>query len=167
MNLNEIRKEIDQIDRSLLDLFQKRMHLCGQVAAYKKEHHLPVFQAEREQAILQKMEDLAEDGMKSEARELFTVIMDISKQLQQQLLSPVKNRRCSQVPILTVQNGWDVRAVLVPIRKLPSAHFFRIGSLCTTPPSIRYLKPWNPAKLPMVSCRFTTALPDLSRRHMT
>jgi chorismate mutase/prephenate dehydratase len=33
------------------------------------------------------MEDLAEDGMKSEARELFTVIMDISKQLQQQLLS--------------------------------------------------------------------------------
>ena len=87
MNLNEIRTEIDQMDKALLDLFQKRMNLCRQVAAYKKENHMPIFQESREQEILQKMENLAQDDMKASARGFFTVIMDISKQLQQQIIS--------------------------------------------------------------------------------
>lgn len=87
MNLNEIRNEIDQMDREMLDLFQKRMNLCRQVAAYKKANNMQVFQEAREQQILDKMENLAEEDMKSGARALFTVIMDISKQLQQQMIS--------------------------------------------------------------------------------
>lgn len=87
MNLNEIRIQIDEMDREILDLFQKRMNLCRQVAAYKKENKLPIFQEEREIQILNKMEDLAEDDMKSGVKALFTVIMDISKQLQRQIIS--------------------------------------------------------------------------------
>lgn len=87
MNLNEIRNQIDSMDREILDLFQKRMNLCRDVAAYKKANNMQIFQESREQQILNKMEYLAEDDMKAGARALFTVIMDISKKLQQQLIS--------------------------------------------------------------------------------
>ncbi len=87
MDLNKIRKDIDSIDRELLDLFQKRMNLCRDVAAYKKANNMPIFQAEREVQILDKMEALAETDMKAASRALFTVIMDISKNLQQKLIS--------------------------------------------------------------------------------
>ena len=44
MNLEEIRTEIDALDKELLALFERRMDLCRDVALYKKEHNLPVFQ---------------------------------------------------------------------------------------------------------------------------
>ena len=87
MNLNEIRTQIDTMDREILELFQKRMDLCKEVAAYKKENNLPIFQEEREVQILNKMENIAADDMKTGVRELFTVIMDISKQLQMLIIS--------------------------------------------------------------------------------
>lgn len=87
MNLNEIRIEIDKLDKEILDLFQKRMNLCRQVAAYKMENNMPIFQEAREIEILDKMENLAEDDMKSGSRALFAVIIDISKKLQQQILA--------------------------------------------------------------------------------
>ena len=86
MNLNEIRTQIDKMDREILDLFQKRMNLCRDVAAYKMANDLPIFQEEREIQILDKVERLAEEDMKSGVRALFTVIMDISKQLQRQMI---------------------------------------------------------------------------------
>ena len=39
MDLTDIRKEIDQIDGQLVNLFVQRMQLSGQVAQYKKEHN--------------------------------------------------------------------------------------------------------------------------------
>ena len=35
MDLQEIRKELDVIDRQIVDLYEKRMKLCGDVAEYK------------------------------------------------------------------------------------------------------------------------------------
>ena len=39
MNLEEIRTEIDALDKELLALFERRMDLCRDVALYKKEHN--------------------------------------------------------------------------------------------------------------------------------
>ena len=59
MNLEEIRTEIDALDKQLLALFERRMDLCRDVALYKKEHNLPVFQPEREEKLLEKIEQAA------------------------------------------------------------------------------------------------------------
>ena len=48
MDLKECRREIDVIDEQILDLFARRMDVSAQVAAYKKEHGLPVLDAARE-----------------------------------------------------------------------------------------------------------------------
>ncbi len=52
MTLEEIRKEIDEIDAQLLPLFLRRMECAEQVAAIKRGEGLPVFDEEREQQIL-------------------------------------------------------------------------------------------------------------------
>lgn len=37
MDLSELRVELDGIDRKIVELYEKRMDVCGQVAAYKIE----------------------------------------------------------------------------------------------------------------------------------
>ena len=43
MNLEEIRKEIDETDDRLLKLFSERMELCENVAEYKAKNGMAVF----------------------------------------------------------------------------------------------------------------------------
>jgi len=37
-NLEQCREEINRIDRSMAQLFEERMKVAAQIAAYKKEH---------------------------------------------------------------------------------------------------------------------------------
>ena len=48
MDLTQCREKIDELDRQLVALFAERMETAAQVAAYKKEHGLPVLDAARE-----------------------------------------------------------------------------------------------------------------------
>lgn len=86
MELNEIRAEIDQIDQQMQSLFEQRMELCLDVARYKQAHDMPVFQADREQQVLDRVEARAKDGFGTASRVFFSNMMSISSQLQQQLL---------------------------------------------------------------------------------
>lgn len=52
MDLELIRKSIDQIDQELVSLLEKRMDLVNQVAAYKKESGKAVLDKEREEIVL-------------------------------------------------------------------------------------------------------------------
>lgn len=90
MDLEEIRQDIDKLDKELLELFAKRMKLCCDVADYKAENGLPVFQGGREQAVLKRIAELAPEGLESASTLLFSQIMDISKCLQQERLTQYK-----------------------------------------------------------------------------
>lgn len=41
-DLKTCREEIDRIVTELVRLFEERMNVVQEVAAYKKEHHMPV-----------------------------------------------------------------------------------------------------------------------------
>lgn len=51
--LDEIRKQIDEVDRGLLEVLSRRMHLVEKIGTYKKENNVAAFQLERWQEILQ------------------------------------------------------------------------------------------------------------------
>ena len=40
MDLNELRKQIDEIDNSMCDLFARRMQVVTDIARYKKENNI-------------------------------------------------------------------------------------------------------------------------------
>ncbi|WP_124098270.1 bifunctional chorismate mutase/prephenate dehydratase [Ruminococcus sp. Marseille-P6503] len=92
MELSEIRKEINDVDRQIEELFIKRMRLCFDVAEYKIKNDLPVFQSGREQEILERVRSDMPDELKSSAEVLFTSIMDISKCKQYQKFFADKNK---------------------------------------------------------------------------
>ena len=82
MELNELRNEINQIDDEILDLFLRRMEVAGQVAAYKREHNLPIYQPQREQEILESV-SIKAGALGDYAKALFATLMDLSKRYQQ------------------------------------------------------------------------------------
>lgn len=90
MNLDQIRKEIDNTDSKLLELFARRMELCRQVAEYKKEKGMPVFQGSREQEVLNKIAAQSPPRLEEATRLLFSQIMEISKCLQREQLTEYK-----------------------------------------------------------------------------
>ena len=86
MDLNELRNEINTIDDEILRLFLKRMEVAGQVADYKKAHHLPIYQPQREQEILENVEQKAGSELGGYARALFSKLMELSKDYQSEVL---------------------------------------------------------------------------------
>ncbi|MBQ6676362.1 MAG: chorismate mutase [Ruminococcus sp.] len=84
MDLQELREQINQTDRQIEELFARRMALCLDVAQYKIENNMEVFQAGREKEIIERVRNNAPKGLENSAEVLFTTLMDISKSKQYQ-----------------------------------------------------------------------------------
>ena len=86
-DLLALRDEIDKIDRQMVELFEKRMEICGQVAEYKISTGKKVLDRERELSKLQVLGELAHsDFNRHGVTELFQQVMAMSRKLQYQLL---------------------------------------------------------------------------------
>lgn len=87
LDLTEIRGKIDKLDDELAALFVRRMALCAEVAAYKKQTAKAVRDASRENAIIARLTDgLSEKDTKA-VDKLYRAIFDISRASQQELLA--------------------------------------------------------------------------------
>lgn len=89
MLLDDYRAQIDEINKQMQELFNKRMELSFKVAEFKMENGMEVFQPEREQVILDAVEKNAPEGLGNASKVLFQTIMDISKCRQYQELFDV------------------------------------------------------------------------------
>lgn len=79
-DLSSLRLALDRADAALVELWEERLRLVEQVGAYKKEHHLPVRDAQREQAVLESRTALLQDEKwKDATKQLFQKIMEISR----------------------------------------------------------------------------------------
>ena len=100
LNLQEIRKEINDIDEKIVELFKKRMNCAASVAQYKAEHNLPVLDSERERALLTKICNMAGEEFDTYALTLYNTMLDVSKAYQHKILnSEYRNRiRLTRLP---------------------------------------------------------------------
>ena len=55
MDLDNIRRKIDQIDDQIVQLLEERMHLVEGVVAYKKASGKPILDTKREKVIFEKV----------------------------------------------------------------------------------------------------------------
>ena len=87
LDLGKTRKKIDVIDRDIVKLFEERMLLAKEVAAYKIETGKAVLDKEREESKLNTLEALVKEEYNSyPVRELFTQIMSMSRKFQYGLI---------------------------------------------------------------------------------
>ena len=52
-SLTALRRQIDELDNSLLELLARRMRVSDEIGVYKKEHNMPILQVQRYDEILQ------------------------------------------------------------------------------------------------------------------
>ena len=88
MDLSQLRTELDKIDQSIVELYEKRMDLCAQVATYKIENGKRVFDKEREEQKLAAVSALTHNAFNARGiTDLFELIMSISRKLQYQMIA--------------------------------------------------------------------------------
>ena len=84
----KLRKEIDSTDEQIVELLKKRMDVSRRIAEYKKENGLKVFDPRRERELLLRVSELAGEEYESEARVLFSLLMELSRSRQNRITLP-------------------------------------------------------------------------------
>ena len=93
LDLQKIREQRDQVDSQLVELFEQRMKLCGDVAEYKRKSKKPIFDPEREKQKRFAVRSLAKTPFNEIAvDEMFAQLMTISRRYQYQQLGTAKSR---------------------------------------------------------------------------
>jgi chorismate mutase/prephenate dehydratase len=86
VNLDDIRKGIDQIDRQLLDLLTQRAELVHEVGVVKKRDGLQIYAPEREEALLRKLVEMNEGRLPEKSiRAIYREIMSAALALEDDL----------------------------------------------------------------------------------
>ena len=90
-NLNDTRKKINAIDKEMAKLFVERMNASKEVAEYKMEHGLPIYDRIREEEVIKKNTELIEeDDLKKYYVMFLQDLMNTSKAYQQELMNGLK-----------------------------------------------------------------------------
>lgn len=82
MDLTDLRQQIDEVDKGLLELFQKRMEVVRQIGQYKQENGLPVYDAMREREKLCKLTGEADENMQEYVHSLYSLLFELSRTYQ-------------------------------------------------------------------------------------
>lgn len=102
MDLINLREQIDEIDARIVELYERRMDICRQVAEYKIENGKKIFDKAREEEKLCKVKSLTHNEFNSQGiEELYEQIMSISRKLQYRLLTEHGN--VGKLPFIGVE----------------------------------------------------------------
>lgn len=86
--LENLREKIDTIDKEMIALFEKRMDVVADIAAYKIKNKLPVLNQNREDIVVSKVKSTVKNKEYTDsAIDFIKDIMEISKKFQQKLIS--------------------------------------------------------------------------------
>lgn len=78
------RKKINELDQQLVKLLEERFNVVTAVNNYKTKHDLPVFDAKREQQVLAKVAELADDSaILPYLQKIYQEIMQSSREYQE------------------------------------------------------------------------------------
>ena len=85
--LQELRQELDLMDRQLVTLLEDRMEIARQVAEWKLRHDMPVLDASREEAVLDSRAAMLRDpALAEDTRRIFREIMAMSRGVQERYI---------------------------------------------------------------------------------
>lgn len=85
MNLDDYRNQIDEIDKEMVRVLEKRMRVAEEIAKYKKEKDIPVLDAYREREKIDQITEMASDDMASYTKILYNTVMELSKDHQRKV----------------------------------------------------------------------------------
>lgn len=93
MELQELRKKIDGIDAELTRLFEARMDVAADIAAYKRENRMPVMDSARERDKLADIAAQSRPELSTYVQMLYSMIFELSRSYQSELNRKKSNLR--------------------------------------------------------------------------
>jgi chorismate mutase len=87
-SLTSLRRQIDELDNSLLELLARRMRVSREIGQYKKEHNMPILQSQRYDEIIQnRVAQALQMGMDTEfMKTVLVAIHEESVRNQQEIM---------------------------------------------------------------------------------
>lgn len=90
-DLDTLRRELNDLDRELVALFERRMNISVEVGAYKAAHDMAIFQPEREREVRDSRAALLSDPKWAPAaRKFFQFLIDVGKEAQFDVFANVR-----------------------------------------------------------------------------
>ena len=90
-SLQELRRQLDQVDNQIAGLFEKRMAICEKVGEYKIKAGKDVLDRQREEEKLRDMASkVSSEYNKKAIQELYRLLMSMSRELQYQKVMEAK-----------------------------------------------------------------------------
>lgn len=88
MELEELRQQIDAVDKRLVEDIKERMNVAAEIGRYKREHGIPVMDSKREREVLHKIVEMADDPMLSSYyKVLYSLLFELSRSYQNKLIN--------------------------------------------------------------------------------
>ena len=88
MDLQDLRRQIDEVDDDLVRLFQKRMDVSAEIARYKQQNNIPVYDPQRERQKLYDLSFKVKEGREASVVALYSLLFELSRSEQQRILNP-------------------------------------------------------------------------------
>ena len=86
MTIDNLRKNIDQIDNKLIHLLDERMNCIEEIAKVKETNNMPTYNPERESFIFNKISSLSLKH-EQEISNIYNCILDVSKDFQKEFIN--------------------------------------------------------------------------------
>ena len=103
MDLQDYRKQIDEIDEELVKLFCSRMEVAAKIGEFKKENNIPILDYKREREKLNYLSDNCPQTMSDYIRSLYSLIFELSSLHQ-------RKQSCGESALqMSIVNAWKTR----------------------------------------------------------
>lgn len=87
MSLSDWRRQIDEIDRNLVDLLNQRSRCALEIGKLKQAEHFPLYQPDREREVLENAERANAGPLTDDAvRRLFERIIDEARSIEREAM---------------------------------------------------------------------------------
>lgn len=87
--IEKIRKQIDRLDEGIITFLAERMSVMPEMAEFKKQNNIPVYQEKREEEIMRRLKKKSEElGLNEDfVEEIFLSIFNEAKRIQQEIIN--------------------------------------------------------------------------------
>jgi len=89
MDIADWRKQIDEMDRRLVELISQRARAAHEIGKLKKTADLPIYEPDRERLVLENVRKLNPGPLSDrELLRIYERVMDVMRQIQKEEIAP-------------------------------------------------------------------------------
>ena len=100
MDIADWRKQIDELDRKLVELLNQRAHAAHEIGKLKRKSGMPIYEPDREQRVFQNARSVNKGPLSDrDLQRIYERLMDIMRQIQQEEIAPQANNAVADTEI--------------------------------------------------------------------